>query len=114
MASTNHVSAEAKELSLVEKLELRIANARTDEQLSDLLVKFLAPLLLKLESQHPRVKEKTLRLAQHIQTRLESQYAFTLTDRLSNMLTYSQCCSGPGFRLASPGQRQVQPAHPAV
>jgi proteasome component ECM29 len=73
MASTAQIAAEAKEFNLVEKLEFRIANSRTDEQLSELLAKFLAPLLLKLESQYPRVKEKTLRLAQHIQTRLASQ-----------------------------------------
>lgn len=93
------IAAEAKEYSLVEKLEFRIASTRSDEQLSELLAKFLAPLLLKLESEHQRVRDKTLRLAQHIQTRLQSQYVLAVKV-WSSMLKQSQGCPRAGFRSA--------------
>lgn len=56
MSSQN--SAEAKELSLVEKVELRIALAESDLKLSSVLQVYLAPLLLKLASEHVRVRNK--------------------------------------------------------
>lgn len=45
-------SPEARELALVEKVELRIALAETDEKLESLLKTYLPPLLLKLGSDH--------------------------------------------------------------
>lgn len=51
-------SAEARELSLVGKVELRIALADTDSKLSSVLQTYLAPLLLKLASEHLKVRNK--------------------------------------------------------
>lgn len=51
-------SAEAKELSLVGKVEMRIALAETDEKLQSTLKTYLAPLLLKLASEHMSVRNK--------------------------------------------------------
>lgn len=47
-----------KELSLVGKVELRIALADSDEKLEALLKTYLAPLLLKLASEHASVRNK--------------------------------------------------------
>lgn len=43
-------SPEARELTLIGKVEFRIAMADTDEKLQTLLGTYLAPLLLKLSS----------------------------------------------------------------
>ncbi|KAI9789651.1 MAG: proteasome component M29 [Candelina submexicana] len=51
-------SSEAKELSLIGKVELRIALASTDAELKTTLKTFLAPLLLKLASEHLNVRNK--------------------------------------------------------
>ncbi len=52
------VSSEAKELSLISKVELRIALADTDSELKGILKTFLPPLLLKLASEHLNVRNK--------------------------------------------------------
>jgi proteasome component ECM29 len=49
---------EAKELALVNKVELRIALAEGDKKLEIVLKTFLAPLLLKLASPHGSVRNK--------------------------------------------------------
>lgn len=51
-------SSETKELSLVGKVELRIALADSDTKLETILKTFLAPLLLKLGSEHLSVRNK--------------------------------------------------------
>jgi hypothetical protein len=51
-------AAEAKELSLVGKVEMRIALAGSEKKLEDLLKTYLAPLLLKLGSEHVAVRNK--------------------------------------------------------
>lgn len=51
-------SSETKELSLVGKVELRIALADSDVKLESILKTFLAPLLLKLASEHVNVRNK--------------------------------------------------------
>jgi len=51
-------SLEVKELSLVGKVELRIALADSDAKLELILKTFLAPLLLKLASEHVSVRNK--------------------------------------------------------
>lgn len=56
MADTQ--TAEAKELALVGKVEMRIALASSDKKLEDLLKVYLAPLLLKLGSEHVAVRNK--------------------------------------------------------
>ncbi|KAI1906458.1 proteasome component M29 [Ophidiomyces ophidiicola] len=64
-------SAEARELSLVSKVEFRIALADSDEQLQLLLRTYLAPLLLKLGSEHISVRNKVIALCRHICTRIQ-------------------------------------------
>lgn len=56
MADTQ--TAEAKELALVGKVEMRIALASSDKKLEDLLKVYLAPLLLKLGSEYVAVRNK--------------------------------------------------------
>ena len=50
-------STEARELSLVEKVEMKIALAK-DEKLESILKPYLPPLLLKLASDHQSVRNK--------------------------------------------------------
>lgn len=91
---------EAKELALVGKVEMRIALASSEKKLEDLLKLYLAPLLLKLGSNHGAVRNKVgnltsikhsvihprtllmmvflsqvISICQHINTRIKSQYA---------------------------------------
>ncbi|KAL4868767.1 hypothetical protein BDV12DRAFT_168978 [Aspergillus spectabilis] len=70
MAATN--SPEARELSLISKVELRIALADTDEKLESLLGTYLAPLLLKLGSDSHAVRSKIISICQHINTRVKA------------------------------------------
>lgn len=51
-------SHEAKELSLVGNVEMRIALADSDSKLESLLKVYLAPFLLKLASEHLSVRNK--------------------------------------------------------
>ncbi|RAO70304.1 uncharacterized protein BHQ10_006316 [Talaromyces amestolkiae] len=66
-------SPEARELSLVSKVELRIALADSDEKLQKLLQTYLAPLLLKLASEHLAVRNKVIAICQHINLRIKPQ-----------------------------------------
>jgi proteasome component ECM29 len=50
-------STEARELDLVGKVEMRIALAK-DDKLESMLKMYLSPLLLKLASEHPAVRNK--------------------------------------------------------
>lgn len=65
-------SAEAKELSLVGKVELRIALTDTDTKLESILNTYLSPLLLKLASEHVSVRNKVISICQHINTRIKA------------------------------------------
>ncbi|KAH3247679.1 hypothetical protein KXW31_001125 [Aspergillus fumigatus] len=65
-------SSEARELSLISKVELRIALADTDEKLEGLLNTYLAPLLLKLGSESHAVRSKVIAVCQHINTRVQA------------------------------------------
>ena len=64
--------SEQRELDLVNKLELRIALADSEKKLEGLLNTFLAPLLLKLNSEHQSVRTKVLEVCQHINKRVKS------------------------------------------
>lgn len=66
-------SAEQRELSLVGKVEMRIALADTDSKLESILKTYLAPLLLKLASEHTSVRNKVISICQHINTRVQPQ-----------------------------------------
>lgn len=61
------------ELSLVNKVDFKIALADTDRKLEALLNTFLPPLLLKLASPHAPVRKKVVEICQHISTRIKSK-----------------------------------------
>lgn len=73
MAAPRHPPTEARELELVKKVELRIALTENDSKLETLLGTYLAPLLLKLESEHASVRDKVIGVVQHVNVRLQSQ-----------------------------------------
>ncbi|KAL1302237.1 hypothetical protein AAFC00_002661 [Neodothiora populina] len=66
-------SPEARELSLVGKVEMRIALADNDLKLQTILGTFLPPLLLKLASEHVAVRNKVISICQHINTRIKPE-----------------------------------------
>ncbi|KAI4187280.1 MAG: hypothetical protein L6R41_002916 [Letrouitia leprolyta] len=70
MAATE--TPEAKELSLVGKVELRIALTDSDTKLESILNTYLPPLLLKLTSNHVSVRNKVISICQHINTRIRA------------------------------------------
>ena len=51
-------SSEARELSLIDKLELKVALAESNSALQKILSTYLPPLLLKLASDHLKVRNK--------------------------------------------------------
>ena len=61
---------EAKELRLVNNVELRIALADSDPKLQKLLNMYLPPLLMKLASPHETVRNKVCFCAPKLQLRL--------------------------------------------
>lgn len=63
---------EARELALLDKLEMRIALAKDDDKLQTLLQTFLPALLLKLNSTHINVRKKTIQVCQHVNKRIEA------------------------------------------
>lgn len=71
--ANNTSSIEARELSLVEKVEFKFALADTDSKLQTLLNTYLSPLLLKLGSEHKSVREKVISSCQHINNRIKPQ-----------------------------------------
>lgn len=56
--SSSTETSEARELSLVGKVELRIALADSDSKLESILKIYLPPLLLKLASEYVNVRGK--------------------------------------------------------
>lgn len=70
--ASDSVSPEARELSLVGKVEFRIAMADSDEKLQSLLQTYLAPLLLKLASDSVAVRNKVISVCQHVNTRVKA------------------------------------------
>ncbi|OQO09014.1 hypothetical protein B0A48_05905 [Cryoendolithus antarcticus] len=69
--ATNNQSAEQRELALVGKVELRIALTDSDAKLETTLKTYLAPLLLKLASEHQSVRNKVMTICQHVNTRVK-------------------------------------------
>ncbi|QIX00250.1 hypothetical protein AMS68_005767 [Peltaster fructicola] len=69
--ATNSQSAEQRELALVGKVEMRIALTDTDAKLEATLKTYLAPLLLKLASDHVSVRNKVISVCQHVNTRVK-------------------------------------------
>ncbi|KAK6430703.1 proteasome component M29 [Oleoguttula sp. CCFEE 5521] len=69
--ATNGQSAEHRELALIGKVELRIALTDSDAKLESTLKTYLAPLLLKLASEHQSVRTKVMSICQHVNTRVK-------------------------------------------
>ncbi|ODV98410.1 hypothetical protein PACTADRAFT_185071 [Pachysolen tannophilus NRRL Y-2460] len=66
------------ELALVNKVELRIALADTDEKFESSLKLYLAPLLLKLASPNSEVRTTILKSVQHLITRINAATSIKL------------------------------------
>ena len=66
-------SPEQRELSLIGKVEMRIALADSDSKLESTLKTYLAPLLLKLASGHQSVRNKVITVCQHVNARVKPQ-----------------------------------------
>lgn len=67
------VPSEERELSLIGKVELRIALADTDAKVQAALKTYLAPLLLKLASPHLAVRNKVISICSHINLRIQPE-----------------------------------------
>lgn len=65
---------EARELSLVGKVEMKIALTQSDTSLQSILKIYLTPLLLKLASEYASVRNKVVSVCQHINTRIKPPY----------------------------------------
>ena len=57
-SAASDAPSEDRELSLLDKVELRIALADTDNKLQALLKTYLVPVLVKLTSPHLKVRNK--------------------------------------------------------
>lgn len=71
--SATESTPEQRELSLVGKVEMRIALADTDSKLTAILKTYLAPLLLKLASDHQSVRNKVISICQHLSARVQPE-----------------------------------------
>lgn len=71
--AVNVQPSEQRELSLLGKVEMRIALADSDAKLESILKTYLTPLLLKLASEHVSVRNKVISICQHISTRIKPQ-----------------------------------------
>ncbi|KAJ8933932.1 hypothetical protein NQ314_013688 [Rhamnusium bicolor] len=65
------MAGQADELMLLERVFLRLGSAETDEQLQNVLCKFLPPVLLKLSSQQEGVRKKVMELLIHVNRRIK-------------------------------------------
>ncbi|XP_045903275.1 proteasome adapter and scaffold protein ECM29 [Micropterus dolomieu] len=61
------------ELNQLERVFLRLGHAETDEQLQDIISKFLPPVLLKLSSVQEGVRKKVMELLVHLNKRIKSR-----------------------------------------
>lgn len=58
---------------LLERVFLRVGSADTDEQLQNVVCKFLPPVLLKLSSQQEGVRKKVMELLVHVNKRIKTR-----------------------------------------
>lgn len=61
------------ELNQLERVFLRLGHAETDDQLQDIISKFLPPVLLKLSSAQEGVRKKVMELLVHLNKRIKSR-----------------------------------------
>ncbi|TRY64723.1 hypothetical protein DNTS_030150 [Danionella cerebrum] len=69
---TSNMAAQ-DELNQLERVFLRLGHAETDEQLQDIISKFLPPVLLKLSSVQEGVRKKVMELLVHLNKRIKSR-----------------------------------------
>ena len=60
-------------VDLLERVFLRVGSAETDEQLENVIGKFLCPVLLKLSSTEENVRKKVMELLVHFNKRMKSR-----------------------------------------
>ncbi|XP_030327058.1 proteasome adapter and scaffold protein ECM29 isoform X4 [Strigops habroptila] len=66
-------AAAQDELNQLERVFLRLGHAETDEQLQNIISKFLPPVLLKLSSTQEGVRKKVMELLVHLNKRIKSR-----------------------------------------
>ncbi|XP_066988430.1 proteasome adapter and scaffold protein ECM29 [Macrobrachium rosenbergii] len=76
--TTPTVPNQQDELLLVERVFLRIGSAATDDALEEELLKFLAPVILKLASPHEPVRKKVMELLIHVNRRVKDHESIQL------------------------------------
>lgn len=60
-------------VELLERVFLRVGSAETDDQLANVINKFLCPVLLKLSSTEDNVRKKVMELLVHFNKRVKSR-----------------------------------------
>ncbi|KAG7272777.1 hypothetical protein CRUP_036837, partial [Coryphaenoides rupestris] len=73
LASDSADMAAQDELNQLERVFLRLGHAETDDQLQDIISKFLPPVLLKLSSVQEGVRKKVMELLVHLNKRIKSR-----------------------------------------
>ncbi|XP_072010829.1 proteasome adapter and scaffold protein ECM29 isoform X2 [Engystomops pustulosus] len=73
MAAAVPSAAAQDELNQLERVFLRLGHAETDEQLQNIISKFLPPVLLKLSSAQEGVRKKVMELLVHLNKRIKSR-----------------------------------------
>ncbi|KAJ8960021.1 hypothetical protein NQ318_009458 [Aromia moschata] len=89
------MAGQADELMLLERVFLRLGSAETDEQLQNVLCKFLPPVLLKLSSQQEGVRKKVMELLIHVNRRIKMRPVVQLP--VEALLTQYQDPSATSF-----------------
>ncbi|KAM3938188.1 proteasome adapter and scaffold protein ECM29 isoform 2-T2 [Leptodactylus fuscus] len=72
-AAVPSAAAAQDELNQLERVFLRLGHAETDEQLQNIISKFLPPVLLKLSSAQEGVRKKVMELLVHLNKRIKSR-----------------------------------------
>ncbi|KAJ8977536.1 hypothetical protein NQ317_010056 [Molorchus minor] len=89
------MAGQADELMLLERVFLRLGAAETDEQLQNVLCKFLPPVLLKLSSPQEGVRKKVMELLIHVNRRIKTRSQVQLP--VEALLTQYQDPSATSF-----------------
>jgi len=105
----------------IEMVTLKIGLAETDEQLENIIIKFLAPILQKLNSNDPNLRSKVVTLLGHINKRLKSRSSIKIpvldllkmynNHNVSSFVSnFSMIYINMGFKRLSPDEkRKVAP-----
>ena len=80
-----NATPDARELSLLDKVELRIALADSESKLQTILSTYLPPILLKLGSEYLSVRNKVISICQHINSRITPQSVMEIEVTLKSL-----------------------------